>query len=292
MADTHNKEIDQISGVETTGHEWDGLKELNNPLPKWWLYLFYISIAWAVVYWVLYPSWPLISSYTTGVLGANQRLEAIQAYDDGVAGRSEFADKIVAASLEDISQDQELLQFALANGQAAFGDNCAPCHGSGGTGAEGYPNLQDDTWIWGGTLDDIHTTLLYGIRTDNDDARIGEMPAFGRDELLSREEVDQVSNYVASRAGLETDEGVDLAAGQTLYEDNCAACHGDNLEGIQEVGAPSLVSANYLYGKSLDAIKAQVHNPRNGVMPAWVDRLDPATIKSLTVYVHSFGGGQ
>ncbi len=203
-----------------------------------------------------------------------------------------FADKIVAASLEDISTDQELLQFARANGQAAFGDNCAPCHGSGGTGAEGYPNLQDDTWIWGGTLDNIHTTLEFGIRSGHDEARIGEMPAFGRDELLSREEINQVANFVASRAGLETDEGIDLAAGQTVYDDNCAACHGEDLKGIQDVGAPSLLSANYLYGKSLDAIKAQINNPRNGVMPAWVDRLDPATIKSLTVYVHSFGGGQ
>lgn len=292
MADMHKKEVDQISGVETTGHEWDGLKELNNPLPRWWLYLFYATIVWAVIYWVLYPSWPLISSYTTGVLGASQRVEAIAAYDKGIADRSVFGDRIVAASLEDISQDQELLQFARAAGQAAFGDNCAPCHGSGATGAEGYPNLQDDTWIWGGTLDDIHATLEYGIRSGHDDARIGEMPAFGRDELLSREEISQVSNFVASRAGLETEEGLDLAAGETLYNDNCASCHGEDLKGIQEVGAPSLMSANYLYGKSLEAIKAQVDNPRNGVMPAWVDRLDPATIKSLTVYVHSFGGGQ
>lgn len=292
MADAHNKEVDQVSGVETTGHEWDGLKELNNPLPRWWLYLFYVTIAWAVVYWILYPAWPLVSSYTKGVLGANQRMEAIAAYDQGIADRSEFADKIVTTSLQDISADQEMLQFALANGQAAFGDNCAPCHGSGGTGAEGYPNLQDDTWLWGGTLDDIHTTLLHGIRTTNEDTRFGDMPAYGRDELLSKDEINQVSNFVASKAGLDTDDGVDLAAGQTLYEDNCAACHGDNLEGIQEVGAPSLMSANYLYGKSLDAIKAQVTNPRNGVMPAWSDRLDPATIKSLTVYVHSFGGGQ
>lgn len=292
MTDIHDKEVDQISGVETTGHEWDGLKELNNPLPKWWLYIFYACIVWAVIYWVLYPSWPLISSYTTGILGANQRQEAVAAYDEGVAGRAQFADKIVATPLEDITKDQDLLQFALANGQAAFGDNCAPCHGSGATGAEGYPNLQDDTWIWGGTLEDIYTTLLYGIRSGNDDARIGDMPAFGADELLTREEIRQVSNFVASRAGLETQEGVDLAAGQVLYEDNCAACHGDNLEGLQEVGAPSLLSAHYLYGKSLDHIKAQVTRPRNGVMPAWVDRLDPATIKSLTVYVHSFGGGQ
>ncbi|MFN3131673.1 cytochrome-c oxidase, cbb3-type subunit III [Roseibium sp.] len=292
MSDTHPKEVDQVSGVETTGHEWDGLKELNNPLPKWWLYLFYVTIVWAVIYWVLYPSWPLISSYTTGVLGSSQRAEALAALEEGVAGRSQFADQIVATPLADISNDQQLLQFAMANGRAAFGDNCAPCHGAGGTGFEGYPNLQDDTWIWGGTLDDIHTTLLHGIRVDNDNARFGEMPAYGRDELLSKEEISQVANYVASRTGLETDEGVDLTAGETLYVDNCAACHGDNLEGIQDVGAPSLMSANYLYGKSLDAIKAQITNPRNGVMPAWEDRLDPATIKSLTVYVHAFGGGQ
>lgn len=292
MADIHDKDIDQVSGVETTGHEWDGLKELNNPLPKWWLYLFYVTIVWALIYWVLYPSWPLVSSYTTGVLGSSQRAEALAALEEGIAGRSEFADKIVQTSLEDIPQDQQLLQFALANGRAAFGDNCAPCHGSGGAGAEGYPNLQDDTWIWGGTPGDIHTTLLYGIRADNDDTRLGDMPSFGTDELLSREEISQVSNYVASRAGLETEDGVDLAAGETLYVDNCAACHGDNLEGIQEMGAPSLMSANYLYGKSLEDIKAQVHNARNGVMPGWIDRLDEATVKSLAVYVHSFGGGQ
>ncbi|MCX2723602.1 cytochrome-c oxidase, cbb3-type subunit III [Roseibium salinum] len=291
MADIHNKEIDQVSGVETTGHEWDGLKELNNPLPKWWLYLFYVTIVWAVIYWVLYPSWPLISSYTTGILGANQRAEAIAAYEEVIAGRSEFADKVVATPLEDIGKDQQLLQFALANGQAAFGDNCAPCHGGGGAGSEGYPNLQDDTWIWGGTLEDIHTSLQYGIRSDHDEARFGEMPAFGRDELLTGEEIDQVANFVASRVGLTAEEGVDLAAGQTLYADNCAACHGESLEGIQEVGAPSLMSANYLYGKSLADIKAQIDTPRNGVMPAWAGRLDPATIKSLTLYVHSFGGG-
>ncbi len=292
MTDIHEKEIDQVSGIETTGHEWDGLKELNNPLPRWWLYLFYATIIWAVAYWVLYPSWPLISSYTTGVLGSSQRAEALAALEAGIEGRSEFADKVVATPLEDINGDQQVLQFALANGQAAFGDNCAPCHGSGGTGAVGYPNLQDDTWLWGGTLEDIHTTLLYGIRGDHDETRFGDMPAFGRDEILSNEEVDQVSNFVASIAGLETEDGVDLAAGETLYIDNCASCHGEDYKGLQELGAPSLVSANYLYGKSLDSIKAQVHSARNGVMPAWVDRLDEATVKSLAVYVHSFGGGQ
>ncbi|WP_417670542.1 cytochrome-c oxidase, cbb3-type subunit III [Roseibium sp.] len=292
MSDNHEKEIDQISGVETTGHEWDGLKELNNPLPRWWLYSFYACIVWAIGYWVVYPSWPLISSYTAGVMGDSQRANAIAAYEEGIAARSGLGDKLVAASFEEIRTTPELLEFATASGRAAFGDNCAPCHGTGAVGSPGYPNLQDDNWIWGGTLDDIHVTLLYGIRSGHDDARIGDMPAFGTDELLTREEISQVSSYVASKAGLEPEEGVDLAAGETLYVDNCAACHGDDLKGLQEVGAPNLTAATYLYGKSVDAIKAQVHGPRNGVMPGWVDRLDEATIKSLTVYVHSFGGGQ
>lgn len=292
MSDIHHKEVDQITGVETTGHEWDGLKELNNPLPRWWLYTFYACIVWAIGYWVIYPSWPLITGYTQGVLGVSQRAEALQAFDEGIASRSEFATKIVATPLEEINDTPGLLEFAMANGAAAFGDNCAPCHGTGATGSEGYPNLQDDTWLWGGTLEDIHTTILYGIRSTSDDTRVGEMPAFGRDELLTREEINQVANYVASKAGLETDEGVDLAEGETIFMDNCAACHGEDLHGIQEMGAPSLLSANYLYGKSLAAIKAQVTNPRNGVMPTWEGRLDEATIKSLAIYVHSFGGGQ
>ncbi len=292
MSDTHQKEIDQISGVETTGHEWDGLKELNNPLPRWWLYMFYACIVWAIGYWVVYPSWPLISSYTSGVMGDSQRANALAAYEEGIAARASIGDKLVTASFEDIRTTPELLEFASANGQAAFGDNCAPCHGSGATGFEGYPNLQDDNWIWGGTVDDIHTTLLYGIRSGHDDARIGDMPAFGTDELLTREEITQVANYVASKAGLEPEDGVDLAAGETIYTDNCAACHGEDLKGMQEVGAPNLTAATYLYGKSVDAIKAQVNSPRNGVMPAWTDRLDEATIKSLAIYVHSFGGGQ
>lgn len=292
MSDIHKKEIDAISGVETTGHEWDGLKELNNPLPKWWLYVFYACIVWAIGYWVVYPSWPLISGYTAGVMGNSQRADALAAVEAGQAARAQLGAGLNDASLEEIASKPELLDFAMANGRAAFGDNCAACHGSGGTGAIGYPNLQDDGWIWGGTLEDIHTTLKYGIRSGHDEARMAEMPAFGRDELLDKTQIDQVANFVASRAGLETEPGVDLAAGETVYQENCAACHGENLAGMREMGAPNLLAANYLYGKSLKAIKAQVNAPRQGVMPAWEGRLDPATIKSLAVYVHSFGGGE
>ncbi|MEH0073835.1 cytochrome-c oxidase, cbb3-type subunit III [Pannonibacter sp. Pt2] len=292
MSDIHKKEIDAVSGVETTGHEWDGLKELNNPLPKWWLYVFYASIVWAIGYWVVYPSWPLISGYTAGVLGNSQRADALAAVEAGQAARAQLGAGLNDASLEEIASKPELLDFAMANGRAAFGDNCAACHGSGGTGAIGYPNLQDDGWIWGGTLEDIHTTLKYGIRSGHDEARFAEMPAFGRDELLDKTQIDQVANFVASRAGLEPEAGVDLAAGETVYQENCASCHGEDLAGMREMGAPSLMAANYVFGKSVKAIKAQVNAPRHGVMPAWEGRLDPATIKSLAVYVHSFGGGE
>ncbi|NBN78777.1 cytochrome-c oxidase, cbb3-type subunit III [Microvirga tunisiensis] len=292
MTDIHKREVDTLSGVETTGHEWDGLKELNNPLPKWWLYIFYASIVWAIGYWVAYPSWPLVSSYTAGLLGNSQRDDAMAALEAGRAARAEIGTKLIDASLTDITGTPALLDFAMANGRAAFGDNCAACHGSGGTGFVGFPNLQDDSWIWGGTLDDIHTTLKYGIRSGHPDTRSGEMPAYGRDGLLEKDQITQVANFVASRNGLETEAGVDLAAGETIYQENCAACHGEDLKGQREVGAPNLLATNFLFGKSLAAIKAQINNPRAGVMPAWEGRLDPATVKSLAVYVHSFGGGE
>lgn len=292
MTDIHKRDVDALSGVETTGHEWDGLKELNNPLPKWWLYVFYACIVWAIGYWVVYPSWPLVSSYMPGLMGNSQRADALAALEAGKAARAELGTKLIDASLADISSTPALLDFAMANGRAAFGDNCAACHGSGGTGAAGYPNLQDDGWIWGGTLEDIHTTLKYGIRSGHSDARIADMPAYGRDGLLEKDQITQAANFVASKTGLETEAGVDLAAGETIYQENCAACHGEDLKGLREMGGPNLMGANYLYGKSLAAIKAQINNPRMGVMPAWEGRLDPATIKSLAVYVHSFGGGE
>jgi len=292
MADGYKKEVDHISGVETTGHEWDGLKELNNPLPKWWLYIFYATIVWAIGYWVVYPSWPLISGYTAGVLGDSQRANALAAFEAGMAERAQIGEKLIDASLEEIESTQSLLEFAMANGRAAFGDNCAPCHGTGAVGGVGYPNLQDDNWIWGGSLEDIHLTLQYGIRSGHDETRVGDMPSFGTDGLLDKEQIIQVANFVGSRVGLAPEAGVDLAAGEEVYAENCASCHGDDLKGMREVGAPDLTANNYLYGKSIQAIAAQVTNARNSVMPAWAPRLDPATVKSLAVYVHALGGGE
>lgn len=286
------KDIDQISGIETTGHEWDGLKELNNPLPRWWLYTFYVCCAWAVFYWIMMPSWPLVSDYARGIRGHSQRAVVMQEVEAMRTVRAETGAGLADAELADIQSTPKLLEFAMANGKAAFGDNCAPCHGGGGGGAVGYPNLNDDAWLWGGTLDDIHQTLLYGIRSDNDETRFGDMPAFGRDELLETGQINAVANYVRSLSGLETEPGADLALGETVFLDNCAACHGDDGKGMREVGAPNLTDGIWLYGNDLNTIVDGIRNGRGAVMPAWIDRLDPVTLKSLAVYVHSLGGGE
>ena len=288
MAQHH--EIDQVSGVSTTGHEWDGIKELNNPLPRWWLYVFYICILWSFGYFLVYPSWPTITGYTTGFLGYSQREAALTDFADTVAARNVFGDTLQTASLEAIQADPKMLEFAMANGEAAFGDNCAPCHGTGATGSKGYPNLQDDDWLWGGTLDDIHTTLTVGIRSTHADTRISDMPAFGRDGLLDKTQIRDAAGYVLSLSGGSI-EGADVAAGGTVFAENCAACHGEDAKGLPELGAPNLADAIWLYGGDEASVIETITNARRGVMPAWAGRLDPVTIKSLAVYVHALGGG-
>jgi cytochrome c oxidase cbb3-type subunit 3 len=283
-------DIDHVSGVSTTGHEWDGLKELNNPLPRWWLWLFYICIIWSVGYFFVYPAWPTLSGYTTGFLGYSQRAAALNDVAAGAAARSEIGKGLADATLEQINGDPKLLEFALASGKAAFGDNCAPCHGSGATGSKGYPNLQDDDWLWGGSLDAIHTTITVGIRSTHADTRVNDMPAFGRDELLDAAQIKNVAGYVLSLSGGAV-EGADVAAGQTVYAENCAACHGEDAKGLPDMGAPNLTDPIWLYGGDEKSVVETITNARRGVMPTWAGRLDPVTIKSLAIYVHSLGGG-
>ncbi|MGX1306804.1 cytochrome c oxidase cbb3-type subunit 3 [Amorphus suaedae] len=286
------KDIDAVSGVETTGHEWDGLKELNNPLPRWWLYIFYATILYAVLYWILMPAWPLPDGYTKGLLGENQRRQGELAYQEVVAQRAAFGTQIANADLAAVNSDAAMLEFAMAQGKAAFGDNCAPCHGSGATGSPGYPNLQDDAWLWGGSLDQIHQTIAHGIRSGDPDAHVGEMTAFGDLGILDRAQIRDVASYVRTLSGLEPASNVDVAAGQQVFADNCAACHGADGKGNQELGAPNLTDKVWLYGSDIETIQTTITHGRGGVMPAWTDRLDPTTIKSLAVYVHGLGGGQ
>lgn len=233
------KDIDALSGVETTGHEWDGLKELNNPLPRWWLWVLYATILWSVWYWVIYPAWPTLRGATLGTAGYTQFDELKESQAAIAARQSEYLGAFEQASFADILDDERLYAFAMAGGASAFKDNCATCHGTGGQGAKGYPNLNDDDWLWGGSLSVIHQTLLYGIRADNEDTHMSQMPAFGTDGLLTRDEIGTVVDYVMSLS----DESImpdAVADGAAIYQSQCASCHGADGKGLYEFGAPNL----------------------------------------------------
>ncbi|EIM29785.1 cytochrome-c oxidase, cbb3-type subunit III [Microvirga lotononidis] len=292
MAHDNHEQVDAVSGVTTTGHSWDYIQELNNPLPRWWLWTFYACIAWAIGYCIAYPAWPMVSSYTKGVLGWQSRDAVVADLEALKQQRSGMTAKLAESSLDGIRQNPEMFAFARAQGKAAFGDNCAPCHGAGGAGAKGYPNLNDDDWLWGGSLAQIEQTIRYGARSTSDQGHSGSMPAFGRDGMLKREEIVQAADYVRSLSGLSTDKGADLAAGAKVFADNCAACHGEKGLGNQELGAPNLTDQIWLFGSDKATIVEGLMNGRGGVMPTWHGRLDDTTIKSLTLYVHSLGGDQ
>ncbi|MDX5392756.1 MAG: cytochrome-c oxidase, cbb3-type subunit III [Caulobacteraceae bacterium] len=284
-------EVDDVTGIDTTGHEWDGIKELDNPLPRWWLYIFYASIAFSIVYWVLMPDWPGLTGHTPGIRGHSDRanvaadLQALQTL------RGEGAAKLAGASLEQIEADPELQQYAMSVGQSVFGDNCATCHGAGGGGAKGYPNLRDDIWLWGGTLADIEHTLQVGIRSGAEGARFSQMPSFGRDGLLQTAEIRDLTEFVVALSGREADlDAVKRAA--PIFVAQCASCHGVQGKGDQAQGAPNLTDGEWLYGDSREDIRGQIWGGRNGVMPAWAGRFDEATIKALAVYVHANAGGE
>ena len=286
-------EKDTAAAVEIRHHEWDGIQEMDNPLPRWWLYVLYATIAASLVYYVLYPSIPGITGYTPGILDYNERKGVEQKLAEARAAQGAYLTRIEAASAAEIRDDPELLNFALAGGRAAFADNCAPCHAPGGAGRPGgFPVLADDAWIWGGTLEAIEVTLRHGIRWDADeDTRVSEMPRFGADELLTREQISDVTQYVLAFTNQAQDAEA-AARGKPLYAEQCVACHGAQGEGNAELGAPRLADQVWLYEGTAEAVAAQIHAAQHGVMPAWEGRLDDSTIKMLTVYVHSLGGGK
>ena len=296
---------DQITGVETTGHEWDGIKELNNPLPRWWLWVLYVTIVWAIGYAIVYPSWPTLSGEgerggTAGTFAWTQYKKLAEEQKEITERRAQYLNRFSGASYEEILNDAELYNFAIAGGHSAFKDNCATCHGTGGAGAPGYPNLNDDDWIWGGDLDAIYQTIKYGVRM-HDEAHQSIMPAFG--DMLSGKELSAVTAYIKGLHSGETRtypeelaEAVEAALplGAQLYRAQCAVCHANDARGNRELGAPNLADAIWLKSEdgSKKAIASQIRNPKHGMMPAWVDRLDEDTIRQLTIYVHSLGGGE
>lgn len=291
MAD--KKDIDKLSGVETTGHEWDGLKELNNPAPRWWLWVFLVTVIWAVGYWVFYPAWPTLTGATKGSIGWTQykKLEAEQA--EIHTRQQVWLEKFRVSSFDQIKNDQELYEFARAGGAVAFKENCAACHGGGAEGRKGYPNLNDDDWLWGGKVDEIYHTLKVGVRSAHPEARQSQMPAFGKDGTLSHAEVDDVAEYVSKlHEGQSVTVTEAYTRGEALFQSNCVVCHGANGEGNRELGAPKLNDEIWLYGGDQDSIKETVFNARGGVMPTWENRLNDDTLRQLAIYVHSLGGGE
>ena len=285
------RETDEISGVETTGHEWDGIKELDNPLPRWWLWVFWASILAAVIYWVLMPAWPGVHGFTPGMLHYSDRVNVVRELDALKAQRGAEGAKLTNASLEQIESDPDLQAYALSVGQSVFGDNCATCHGVGGTGAKGYANLRDDVWLWGGTLEDIQHTITVGVRSGDPAARLSQMPAFGRDEMLQPAQVADLTEYVVALSHRKANPAA-VQRAAPLFAEQCAACHGPAGQGNLATGAPNLTDADWLYGADRQSIHDQIWNGRGGVMPAWGHRFSPETIKALAVYIHANAGGQ
>jgi cytochrome c oxidase cbb3-type subunit 3 len=289
-----NIERDAHTGVDTTGHSWDGISELNNPLPTWWLLVWGVCIAVALLQFVIYPSIPLGGTYWHGLIGYSSRVKVIKDEKDVMAQRSVYLDKIAAMSIDDVPKNKELYDYALNSGKVTFANNCQPCHGVAGSGRPGFPVLASDAWLWGGTLDAIQQTITYGIRSGHPQARDSQMPRFGVDGILTPAQIDTVSYYVRFLEG-HPEPGVDpkvMSNAKQIFMDNCAPCHGPNGDGNRDVGAPRYHDRTFLYGPDRYAIIRQVTNPRMGVMPAWTYRLDATTIKCVALYVHSLGGGE
>lgn len=278
----------------TTGHSWDGIEEYDNPLPRWWLWIFYATIIWSVIYMILYPAWPLVNRATSGILGYSSRGEVAAEISRFDERNQVWFNRLMETELDQISADADLQSFAVNAGGSVFLAHCSQCHGTGGAGvqAAGYPNLLNDEWLWGGTMEDIHETVRYGIRNeDHPDARWSEMPAFGRDGLLDEEEIDQVVHYVLRMSGQDYDAAA-AEAGAEVFEWNCASCHGDDGSGDYFQGAPALNTAIWLYGGDYDALWESVYNSRFGIMPGFAGRLRDAEIRAVAAYVHQLGGGQ
>ncbi len=285
MTEDKNKNSKKI---ETTGHDWDGISEYNIPAPRWWLIVWIVCIIWSVGYWFFYPTWPTKDGNSKGVLNWSQQSQLAESQQEIDAKKSVYLEKISKLNFEQIKKDPELMEFALNGGRVAFKENCAACHGNGAAGYKGFPNLNDDDWLWGGKIADIYQTIKFGIRSSHDKTRFSQMPSFGLDKVLKKDEIENLAEYVLSLS----DKGKYNIEGEKLFKANCTACHGAKGQGDRSVGAPNLADAIWLYGDKKEDVIFSIYYARAGVMPYWITRLDDNTIKQLSLYVHSLGGGE
>jgi len=276
--------------IETTGHEWDGIRELNNPLPRWWLWTFYLTIVWGLVYMVIFPAIPLINKATPGIIGYDSRAVLKHNINHYKQANAPLDRALITTPLEAIGENEELLHYARTGGAALYRTYCSQCHGAGAAGAKGYPNLLDDDWLWGGSLQSVYLTIRHGVRApEDDDTRASDMPAFA--ELLETDQLIDVTHYVLALSGQPHNPSL-TSSGQRVYTENCADCHGKEGGGDRELGAPNLGDAIWLYGGDRTNILATITNGRQGMMPAWQTRLSEAQLRQVTLYVHQLGGGE
>jgi cytochrome c oxidase cbb3-type subunit 3 len=277
---------ENLNEPKTTGHEWDGIKEYDNPDPLWLRLAFYAALFFALGYWLAYPSWP--SQYNQGIFNWSEYSELAESLQEVKQRRAAYLNEFNKANFQEILSNKELFKFATIGGRAAFLNNCAVCHGSGAQGNIGYPNLTTGAWLWGGKLEDIYQTIKFGIRSGHEETRDSQMAAFGQDGLLAKDEIELLTDFVM---GLHQGKNNSPKANE-LYQKNCASCHGDKGQGNFEFGAPALNDAIWLYGSDRETIYNVIYYGRQGVMPYWVGKLDDSTIRQLAIYVHSLGGGQ
>lgn len=288
-------ERDPHTGHMTTGHEWNGIKELNTRVPRAVYFFLVVTAAFAVVYWVLMPAWPLGVTYTRGLLGIDQRKTVAEDLQRAAVDREVWTRQIEAGDYEDILADHILMRTVRETGATLFGDNCAVCHGARGRGGKGYPALTDPAWLWGGAPEDIAETLRVGINSSHEETRTSQMMAFGRDQLLDRATILNLVAYVQSLSDPQLDSGPQadaVAAGQAAFAETCASCHGEDGTGSIEAGAPNLTDGFWIYGGDRQSIFDTVFNGRQGHMPSWEARLTALDRKILTLYVLDLGSAR
>ena len=289
------EEKDPVSGQKTTGHEWNGIKELDTPVPLGILIFIVVTHVWALLWWVLMPTFPLGTTYTKGILDTDQRKIVEQDLTAAQAQRAARMKAIETSSYEDILANEDLMKLVRTTGHQLFGDNCAACHGADGRGRANYPDLTDEDWLWGGGPEKIAETMKIGINSTHQNTRVAQMPAFGRDAILDRNQVTNVGTYVQSLSdpAVSTAQNIEqMKAGREIFLTTCAACHGEDGKGNREVGAPNLTDQHWVYGGDLQTIINTIHGGRQGHMPTWDERLTPAEIKILSLYVASLGTKQ
>jgi cytochrome c oxidase cbb3-type subunit 3 len=285
-------ERDPVTGRETTGHEWNGIKELDTPVPRGVLIFLIVTHVWAIAWWFFVPAWPLGVTYTKGILGVDQKTTVEEQLIEGQQQQAVWMSKLASEPYETIMADETLMNIVRRTGKGLFGDNCAACHGRNAKGGNNYPDLTDRDWIWGGGPDVIEQTMRVGINSRHPDSRVGQMPAFGQDQMLDRQQVRDVAAYVysLSHTDYSTPQNVtQITAGQEVFASTCVPCHGENAKGNPEVGAPNLTDSYWIYGGDLNTIISSVHGGRRGHMPTWDERLTKAEIRILALYVHDLG---